>query len=429
MKTFQKSHSQPVRYRVKNSFELSLNGAPTQVISPCNRTNTVALLGTDYPNLRPNVVVDVGDTVKIGDALFADRKRPEIIITSPVSGVITAIRFGPRRTLDLLTIEIKGEQHRNFKIGRSKLSRDGAMKLLLESGLWVSFLERPFGRIPDPKDTPAAIFVKAIETDPLAVDPLVVIATSSDEFNSGLEALKEITSGPVFLCQAPGEPVCNVDQQIQIAEFSGGYSAGLAGTHIHHLFPVSANRSVWQIGYQDVIELGRLLKYGQLSGQRTISIAGSGAQNPRLVETTIGANLEELLDGELHDNVIAIKSGSLISGQKSEYLGRFHNQITILGKSDRQSQKSVLSRISSFCSPASAGPLVPSEKLDAVSPAGVLAVPLMRALSIGDEETALQLGCLELLEEDVAPLSTYCTGRTRLSSLLRSVLDKLAGKI
>jgi Na+-transporting NADH:ubiquinone oxidoreductase subunit A len=49
----------------------------------------------------------------------------------------------------------------------------------------------------------------------------------------------------------------------------------------------------------------------------------------------------------------------------------------------------------------------------------------MRALQIGDAERARELGALELLEDDLAPLSRACVSRSDYGILLRRVLDQL----
>src|SRR5690606_3325 len=157
-----------------------------------------------------------------------------------------------------LLIGIDGDEAEDF----SGMAGD-VRALLLASGLWPSLLTRPFGRIADPDASPDAIFVTAIDTNPLAADPAVAIDIGGDAFSRGVEALLALTAGPVFVCHDAGpSPVSTTDSRVRPVAFSGPHPAGLAGTHIHLLAPVANRRTVWSIGYQDVIAIGRLLATG-----------------------------------------------------------------------------------------------------------------------------------------------------------------------
>lgn len=94
--------------------------------------------------------------------------------------------------------------------------------------------------------------------------------------------------------------------QVTFNQFAGPHPAGLAGTHIHFLEPVSLNKQVWHLNYQDVIAIGRLFLDGELYSKRVIALGGPQVKEPRLIETCCGASLDELLASEL----LAGKTGS-----------------------------------------------------------------------------------------------------------------------
>src|SRR5690606_8666979 len=120
-----------------------------------------------------------------------------------------------------------------------------------------------FGRIPDADAVPDAIFVTAIDTNPLAADPRVAIGLHAEVFSRGLSALPQLTEGPVFLCRAPGPVLYDgAAGRIEEVPVAGPHPAGLASTHIHHLAPVANGQTVWHILYQDVIAIGHLLATG-----------------------------------------------------------------------------------------------------------------------------------------------------------------------
>ncbi len=413
--------------RIRKGLDIALQGTPAQSVRDGRSVKSVALLGHDIPGIRPEFRVETGARVRTGDTLFTDRKRPELVFTSPATGVITAIHRGHRRMLDSLVISVEDDCFVQFAVLAEGLTREGARQLLLKSGMWAAFLSRPFGRIPNPDSSPGAIFVTAMDTNPLAADATVILGPLLSHFRRGLEVLKTLTGGPVYVCQSPGPELAAADGQLRIVTFGGPHPAGLAGTHIHHLMPVSADRSVWQIGYQDVIAIGHLAQTGQLRVERVVSLAGPAVQNPQLVRTRLGASLDDLLDGEVKTGNLKRISGSVLSGRISGYLGRYHNQVTVLDNSDTSAGGSLLSRLFGFLPAAPAGPLIPLEAFERVMPLDILPTPLMRALSVGDIETAERLGCLELVEEDVALFSHLCAGKADYGSLLRRTLDELAG--
>jgi Na+-transporting NADH:ubiquinone oxidoreductase subunit A len=247
------------------------------------------------------------------------------------------------------------------------------------------------------------------------------------QFRRGVEALKSLTDGPVFVCQAPGPELAGGDDRIRVAAFAGPHPAGLPGTHIHHLMPASAQRTVWHIGYQDVTAIGFLLETGRLWTERTVALAGPGVRQPGLVRSRLGSSLEDIAAGETVDGAVRFVSGSVLSGRAAAYLGRFHSQVTVLPRGRPVRPRSIMGAALGWLPHADAGPVIPIESVDAAMPLDILPVPLMRALSIGDVETAERLGCLELVEEDVALLSHLCAGQADYGALLRQTLDELEG--
>src|SRR5690606_30691208 len=178
-----------------------MDGKPRQTVREAGEISSVAISGHDFPDVRPDFAIEPGDRVRAGQTIFADRRRPEIAFTAPAAGVVTAINQGRRRSLDSLIIRIEGDEAVVFPIPDAPVAPEEVRSLLLKSGLWPSFQTRPFGRIPGPDTVPDAIFVTAMDTNPLAADPRVVIRVHEEEFWQGLDVLPALTPGPVFICQ------------------------------------------------------------------------------------------------------------------------------------------------------------------------------------------------------------------------------------
>jgi Na+-transporting NADH:ubiquinone oxidoreductase subunit A len=442
---------------IKKGLDLPISGAPRQAIEEGNSARSVAVLGPDYPGMKPTMEVKEGDTVAKGQILFSDKKTPGVNYTAPAAGTIVDISRGAKRALRGVVIDVAagGESiafasHSLEQIGT--LDKQALIQQLLDSGSWPALRTRPFSRVPNPESAPHSIFVTAIDTNPLAADPQVVIAPRINDFVAGLMALSRLTDGAVHVCQRADADLGDYSwgEKVQCHSFGGVHPAGLPGTHIHFIDPVSPSKTVWYIGYQDVLAFGHLFLTGQLDTERVVAIGGPGATNPRLVKTVLGANLTELTAGELVEGEQRIISGSVLSGRGANeglsYLGRYHVQVSVL-REDRERKlfgwlmpgARMHSVFPAFLSKwvgeksvefttntnGSTRGMVPIGTYDAVMPMDILATQLMRSLLVGDLEKAIELGCLELDEDDIALCTYACPGKYEFGPVLRDVLTQI----
>ncbi len=441
--------------KIKKGMDLPIAGNPEQAIGDSPNIRSVAVLGEDYPGMKPTMLVGEGDTVAQGQALFTCKKTEGVTYTAPVAGTVTAINRGAKRAL--LSVVIEAGEGGQIEFGAyeadklASLERQAVVDQLLTSGLWTALRTRPFSRVPDADASPNSIFVTAMDTNPLAADPSVVIPEYANEFAAGLDVLSCLTEGPVFVCHEQGKYLpTGTAGSIAAHEFSGPHPAGLAGTHIHFLDPVGTSKTVWYLNYQDAIAIGHLFLTGQIMSERVVALAGPGVAKPRLVKTMLGANLDELTAGQLADGTQRVISGSVLAGHTAEgaraYLGRYHLQVSALPEdterrlfgylapgTDRHSvypaflskwfgEKSV--RFTTTTN-GSTRAMVPIGTYDAVMPMDILATQMLRAILVGDLETAINLGCLELDEEDVALCTYACPGKYEYGPVLRTVLTQI----
>ena len=436
--------------KLKKGLDIPLAGSPKQEISTGNAITTVAVLGEEYIGMRPTMAVEVGDTVKKGQVLFEDKKTPGVKFTAPLAGTVTEINRGAKRVLQSVVIEAAGNDAVQFaKYSADQLAtlnREQVVQNLVDSGLWVAFRTRPFSQTPAIDSTPRAIFVNAMDTNPLAADPAVVIAADSEAFTQGLTVLTALTDGKLYVSKKAGANVPAVSKA-EVAEFDGPHPAGLVGTHIHLLDPVSAKKVVWHIGYQDVIAVGKLFTTGELHSERVISLAGPAVKNPRLVKAVQGASVAQLTAGELVEGQNRIISGSVLSGVAAHgvhgYIGRFHTQLSVLAEGyDKEflgwiapgaTKFSVTRAYLSHLSPkrlfnmttttnGSSRAMVPIGNYERVMPLDMLPTLLLRDLISGDTDSAQSLGCLELDEEDLALCTFVCPGKYDYGTILRNCL-------
>ena len=443
------------RIEIKKGLDIPLQGPPAQTISDADGIDSVAVLGTDISGLRPGMEVSVGDRVKVGQILFRDKRNEKVPFTSPGAGEVVEINRGARRMLQSVVIRLDGDDALEFDACAPeqlvKLPRDKIRDNLLDSGLWTALRTRPYSRIPDPDSQPAAIFVTAIDTNPLAPDPAVIINDSADAFVHGMALVARLTDGPVYLCTAPQTTIPGPETgQFRHVEFHGPHPAGLVGTHIHFLEPASTQKIIWHIGYQDVIAIGQLFITGRLPTQRIVAIGGPKILKPRLLRTRVGASITNLLRDETAAGRLRIVSGSVLSGHRASgplaWLGRYHNQITALqegaereflfwarpGFNKYSSERAYASHLFGqrkfgLTSSQNGSPraMVSIGSFERVMPLDILPTPLLKALLVEDTDRAQELGCLELDEEDLALCSFVCNGKYEYGPFLRASLDEI----
>jgi len=404
---------------------------PDQTVHDGAAVKAIALLGADLPGLRPKLLCEQGDRVKRGQAVFHDRAYPEVVFVSPVSGVVNSITLGPRRSLSALVIQSDPEQPEPDSVDMS-LAAEDLRATLLAKGFWPAFRTRPYGRIPAPDAVPDAIFVTVTPDNPHAPDPRVMLRDQHQAFAAGLKAMAGLTRGTVHVCQTPGVDIAaGSGDRIRGSFFPEGRSSGLSGTHIHRLHPVDQSRTVWSIGYQDLAAIGKLIESGVQDFIRIVALAGPRARQPRLIRTIAGANLQDLIRDETlpggQGAALCVVSGSVTNGRQASWLGRYHQQITLIDDAPPRRTVSNGGLLGLFRQ-ASSRPaaVIPTATLEQALEFDVPVVPFLRALSVGDAETAARMGCLEMVEEDVAAASLACTSGADYGRMLRHVLDELA---
>ncbi len=448
-------------HRITKGLDLPIAGDPQQTLSPGPRLHRVALLGADYLGMKPRMEAKVGDKVKRGQMLFEDRKAPGVRFTAPAAGTVVAIHRGEKRAFVSLVIEL-ADQDEQIDLpayaavqGKSPddLDADAVKALLLESGLWTAIRMRPFSKVPAPDGAPRALFVTAVDTNPHAPDVAVVLAGHEAEFTRGLQVLSKLAP-KLFLCKSSKLRVeTGGIKNLRVEDFDGVHPAGNVGTHIHKLEPVDRSRVVWHIGYQDVIAVGALFSTGRIDSRRVVSLAGPSVKQPRLLETRIGASIADLTAGELSAGENRVISGSVLSGRKAMgdeqgFLGRHHNQVSALPEGRQRELLGWLApgagkfstipvylgflgklfgKRFNFTTTTNGSPraMVPIGMYERVMPLDIMPTFLLRSLIVGDTDRAVQLGALELDEEDLALCTFVDPGKTDFGVILRKNLSEI----
>jgi Na+-transporting NADH:ubiquinone oxidoreductase subunit A len=439
--------------KISKGLDVPISGAPVQQISSGKSVKTVGIVGADFIGMKPSMLVHVGEKVAKGQPLFEHKKSPGVIFTSPVSGIVREINRGEKRIFESVVLEVTGSDKFRFKSFLRKspdaYSSEEIRSLLIESGVWTYIRTRPFSKTPGTETTPSSIFITAIDTNPQAPDPEVILGQKMDDFIIGVKLLSRLAP-KTFVITSQNTSVKIQDiPNVRHEKFSGPHPAGNVGTHIHFLDPVSPTKTVWHINYQDVIAIGYLFSHGEIYNEKVIALTGPLTKNPRLIRTIRGASLSEISQNELIDNkLVRIVSGSILAGRTAggsySYLGHFHSQVTILKEGHHReflgwaspginlysTKRVFLSRFipgkkfnfdtNTYGSVRS---IVPIGSFEAVMPLDILPTPLLRYLMAHRTEMAVNLGALELDEEDVALCTFVDPCKNEYGPVLRQNLE------
>jgi Na+-transporting NADH:ubiquinone oxidoreductase subunit A len=446
-------------HRLKRGLDLPLAGEPEQTVHAAAPVRHVAVLGADQIGLKPSLLVQPGERVRRGQALFEDKARPGVFQTAAAAGTVLAVHRGERRAFQSLVIRVEGDEdaaaHQVFASYRgaapASLSDGDVRALLLESGLWTALRTRPFSRVPAADASPRALFITAMDTRPHAPSVPTVLATRRADFEAGVTCLAKLSHGPTFVCVAADSTLdLSAAGGATHVAFDGPHPAGLAGTHIHFLSPVDLERTVWHIGYQDVAAIGHLFLHGRLDVERVIALAGPSVLRPRLLRTRLGASIDELVQGEIAPGAQRVISGSVLDGRIAMgdalgYLGRHHLQVSVLAEAaerelfgwimpgfDKFSIWGVVAgaftgRAQALNTTTNGGAraMVPIGSFERVMPLDLMPTFLLRALLMGNDERAEALGALELDEDDLALCTFVCPGKAEYGPLLRAALSRI----
>jgi Na+-transporting NADH:ubiquinone oxidoreductase subunit A len=441
--------------KLKKGFDLNLVGkAPLEFIQVAAAT-TFAIKPTDFPGIqRPKVLVNEGDTVKAGTPILLDKAMDQVIYASPVSGEVVEIKRGDKRKL--LEIKILADATVSHeKSGALDLNQDRAAiaEKLAASGVWPNLIQRPFGIVANPADTPKAIFVSGFDTHPLAPEVPFLLQGEERYFQAGIDALVKLTSGKVHLNVDGSKAVPAIFSGVknaQVNQFSGPHPAGNVGTQIHHLDPINKGDIAWTIAPYGVVQLGKFVLEGIYDASKVIALTGSELTQRGYVKTFTGANVSTFVGGSAQADSLRIIAGNVLTGEKVDaqgYLGFYHNQVTVIpeGKYEEflgwlkpSSSKLSFHKAIGMFSFLNRGefkvdtnthgeerPFVVSGVFEKVMPMDILPTYLFKAIVTEDFDEMEELGLYEVIEEDVALCEFVDPSKNELQELVRHGIELL----
>ena len=438
---------------ISKGLDIPISGEVTNLEITKYVTKKVAVLGKDYHDLKPTMLVKVGDQVIKGQKLLEDKKIPGLFLVAPISGEVIEINRGERRAFESLVIETNNSDDEEVfieNLSSFNANKENVRDILIESGLWTNLKKRPFSKVPNIDENVDEIFISCLDTSPLSADPEIFIEQNPDDFSKGIEILSLITSKYVHISSKIGSNLFVESEKVRIYELNSLHPAGNVGTQIHYISPLGRNKSVWTINYQHVCHIGHMFNFGRLSFKKLVSVAGPQVKIPFLLETISGVDLIEILKDKLIEGTNRIISGSVLSGRtaaKNEsFLGHFHNQISVLREVEETDRElfnwfrpdlkkhsflpvfftKIFEKINPLNFTTSMNgadrAIVPIGVYEDVLPFNIMATQLLKSIVLRDTEEAQDLGILELDEEDLSLATYVCPSKYDYGSILRENL-------
>ncbi|MCD8071932.1 MAG: Na(+)-translocating NADH-quinone reductase subunit A [Alistipes sp.] len=419
--------------KLKRGLDIKLQGEAERNIVQAAQAETYAVSPLEFEGVVPKLLVSEGDVVKAGSPLMFDKNMPQVLFASPVSGKVSAAVRGEKRKLLSVVVEADAkQQYEQFDVKPlDRSSKEDITQLLLRSGLWPFIIQRPYGIIANPQETPKAIFVSGFDSAPLAPDMNFALKDQSDNIRKGIDALKKLTPGKVHLgVRAKEEGVISMITNAERHVFDGPHPAGNVGVQIHHVDPVNKGETVWTVDIQNLAVIGRLFNYGTVDMTRVIAVTGSEVEKPCYVRAVAGAPLQSILKDNIRPRKdgesVRIICGNVLTGSKTApegYAGYSTNQITVIPEGDkyeflgwampRLGKFSVSRSYFSWLCPnkryrldtnlnGGHRPYIMTGLFEKYVPMDIYPLYLLKAILAGDIDKMENLGIYEVVEEDFA---------------------------
>ena len=443
--------------KIKRGHDIKISGSPETSISIAPKASMLALMPSDFKNVKPKLMVNTGDNVKIGSPLFFDKLNPDVKWASPGGGVIKDIKYGPRRVIEKIEIELdNNQQNLEFKSRSmddiSNLTKNEVLESILNANLFPHFRQRPFNTIPNHKIAPRDIFISGLNTAPLAVDLEIVVAGELENFQAGINAIGKLTDGNIYLTNKVNSKLSDI-KNVKINTIEGPHPSGNVSIQVHHISHLKPSELIWTINLQDVVMIGKFFRRGVYDPSKIISVAGPCVKTPSHLRVKTGYPLKPLLEANLLLDDVRIISGDVLTGREcslDDYIRFYDSSVSVISNEinrefigmlnpgsslSRYSLTPVFVSLSKIFFPFTSSQngnhraVVPINSWERVLPMDILPNELYRSILAEDVEEMESLGLFECDDEDFALCSFACPSKTDVSGVIRKGLDILQAEV
>ncbi len=441
---------------IRKGLDIKLVGEAELTSKELPASRVYTLRPDDFHGVTPKLIAKQGQAVKAGSSLFYAKGNDKIIFPSPVSGEVMEVKRGKKRKI--LEIQVLADTEQVYEDYGTKdpasMNREQVIDYLTSAGCWPFIKQRPYDVIASPNDKPKAIFVSGINSAPLAPDMDFVLAGKEEALKAGFTALTKLTDGKVHLTIGKSTQVFPQVPGVEIHRASGKHPVGLVSTQIAQIDPINKGEKVWVVRAEDVAVIGELFLTGKFNVESIVALTGSGFSKPSYVKVKRGANVGDIVKGNIKEGNYRIISGNVLTGttsSKETGLGYYDNQITVIPEGDDydffgwnkpQPNKFSLSRASLFSF------LMPNKKYDLntntngehrafvvtgeyekVFPLDIYPLQLLKAILVKDIDEMEALGIYEVAPEDFALTEYVCISKQDHQQIVREGLDLMVKEV
>jgi len=441
--------------KLKKGFDINLEGKAEKKIADLPLPETFAIKPTDFVGIvQTKLNVKEGDTVKAGSPLMHDKAFEDILYTSPVSGeVAEVVRGAKRKILEIRILADKEISYEKFtqysESDIAGISKEDAVAQMSKSGVWPNILQRPFGTVANPADTPKAVFISAFDTHPLAPDMGFILSGQEKYFQAGIDILSKFASVHVNIDgSGDNAEMFKTAKNATVNNFSGPHPAGNVGVQIHHLSPMNKGEVAWTVHPYGVAQIGKVFLEGKYDASKVVALVGSEVKEPQYYKSFTGAAINKMVDGTVNEGNLRFISGNVLTGEhinSNGYLGFYHNQLTVIPEGDYYemfgwilptTKKLSFHRafgLLSFLTPNKEYKLdtntrgqerafVQTGTFEKVTPMDILPTYLLKAIMAEDYDEMEGLGIYEVIEEDLALCEFVDVSKHDVQAILREGL-------
>ncbi|UXP33506.1 Na(+)-translocating NADH-quinone reductase subunit A [Reichenbachiella agarivorans] len=440
--------------KLKKGFDINLAGKAEKKIAELSLPETFALKPSDFVGMsRAKLLVKEGDTVKAGTPIMIDKQVEDVMYCAPVSGEIAeVVRGAKRKILEIRILADKEIQFESFSkhADVSSLSKEAVIDQMTKGGVWPNIIQRPFGVVASPQDTPKAIFISAFDSHPLAPDTNFILQGNEKYFEAGVAILSKLTSGKVHINVNKDSADFLKSSKAQINTVEGPHPAGNVGVQIHHIDPINKGEVAWTVHPYGVAQIGKLFLEGKYDASKIIALAGSEVKTPQYYKTYSGAAINKLVDGTIKEGHVRYISGNVLTGNQinsTGYLGFYHNQVTVIPEGDYYeffgwitptTKKLSFHRAFGLLSflggknkeytldtntRGQHRAFVQTGSFEKVVPMDILPTHLIKAIMAEDYDDMEGLGIYEVIEEDLALCEFIDVSKNEIQSILREGIE------
>ena len=443
--------------KLRKGLDINLKGKAPHEWLGVKDPGFYSLVPDDFTGVTPKVVVKEQEYVMAGGPLFIDKNHPELKFVSPVSGVVTSVERGARRKVMNIVVEAAAEQDYE-EFGRkdpAQMTGEEVKDLLLRAGMFAFIRQRPYDVIADPTQQPKAIFVSAFDSSPLAPDFEFVLKGEEDNFQTGLTALSRMAKTCLGIRSSQSSKALTEAKHVDVNVFEGPHPAGNVGVQINHVDPIAKGETVWTLGAEAVIFIGRLMNTGRVDLTRAVALTGSEVLKPGYCKLKVGALLTNVFKGNVTtDKDLRYISGNVLTGKQvspNGFLGAFHTQLTVIpeGGGTHEMLGWIMPRLDQFSTSHSyfswlrgkkeyvldarvkggERHMIMSNEYDRVFPMDIFPEYLVKAIIAGDIDRMEALGIYEVAPEDFALCEFVCSSKVEVQRIVRAGLDMLRAEM